>query len=410
MFNLLSNALKHTPAGKKIDVIISNIAKDNTLSLQIKDEGRGMSKDILNKLFTRFASFNLDKNKPSTGIGLSIVKEVVDKHHANITVSSEVDKGSCFTIKFLTGVQHFENDDNITYIYNDPKQEHPITPSDDDIKTDSEEEIISHDAKSAQRQTILIVEDDTDLRQFIKTILEPYYEVLEASNGKEGCESAAIHLPEFILSDIMMPEMDGVEFLKQIRNNPETSHIPFILLTAKTDIESKLSGLDYGADDYITKPFSVKYLRARIENIIEQRKRLYEFYSIGKQLPTPPQTKPETEHQITQQDELFIKKVKDIIEKNIDNSDFLVDNLVAELATSRTVFFKKLKSLTGLAPIEFIRDIKIKYAAQLIESQQYTIKEVSFMIGISDTKYFTQCFKKVFNMTPSEYKNIRKDS
>lgn len=256
----------------------------------------------------------------------------------------------------------------------------------------------------------MIVEDDSDLRQFIRTILEPHYDTLEASNGKEGYSMATANLPEFILSDIMMPEMDGVELLQHIRKNPETSHIPLILLTAKTDIESKLAGLDYGADDYITKPFSVKYLRARIDNIIEQRKRLYEFYSIGKQTSTSPQEKPETEHQITQQDEVFIRKVKEIIEKNIDNSDFLVDNLVTELATSRTVFFKKLKSLTGLAPIEFIRDIKIKYAAQLIESQQYTIKEVSFMIGISDTKYFTQCFKKIFNMTPSEYKNTKKDS
>lgn len=407
VFNLLSNALKHTPDGKRIDVIISNVAKDNTISLQVKDEGRGMSKDILNKLFTRFASFNLDKNKPSTGIGLSIVKEVVDKHHASITVSSEVNKGSCFTIKFLTGVQHFENDDNITYIYNEPEQEQIFTPTDIDTKSDDNENNVIRE-ESAQRQSILIVEDDTDLRQFIKTILEPHYDVLEASNGKEGYECAIANIPEFILSDIMMPEIDGVELLKQIRSNPETSHIPLILLTAKTDIESKLSGLDYGADDYITKPFSVKYLRARIDNIIEQRKRLYEFYSIGKQLLASTPIKQETSHQITQQDELFIKKVKDIVERNIDNSDFLVDNLVAELATSRTVFFKKLKSLTGLAPIEFIRDIKIKYAARLIESQQYTIKEVSFMIGISDTKYFTQCFKKVFNMTPSEYKNIKK--
>lgn len=409
MFNLLSNALKHTPAGKSIDVIISDIAKDNTLSLQVKDEGRGMTKEILNKLFTRFASFNLDKSKPSTGIGLNIVKEVVDKHHATISVSSEVDKGSSFTIKFLTGVQHFENDDNVTYTYNESEKE--LTPISSDVNLDkNNNKVIDLVEEASQRETVLIVEDDTDLRQFIRTILEPHYDILEASNGKEGYEIATTNLPDFILSDIMMPEMDGVELLQHIRGNLETSHIPLILLTAKTDIESKLSGLDYGADDYITKPFSVKYLRARIDNIIEQRKRLYEFYSIGKSSPVLPQEKLQTQHQITQQDELFIKKVKEITEKNIDNSDFLIDNLVAELAMSRTVFFKKLKSLTGLAPVEFIRDIKIKYAARLIESQQYTIKEVSFMIGISDTKYFTQCFKKIFNMTPSEYKNIKKGS
>lgn len=408
IFNLLSNALKHTPSGKNINVVISYVPKDNTVLLQVKDEGRGMSKEILSKLFTRFASFNLDKNKPSTGIGLSIVKEVVDKHHANISVSSEIDKGSCFTIKFLTGVQHFENDDNIIYVYNEPETEQKSTIT-SNIEVNNNEDILTTEP-SKERESILIVEDDSDLRQFIRTILEPYYDIIEASDGKEGYNIAISELPEFILSDIMMPEMDGVELLQHIRNNSETSHIPFILLTAKTDIETKLSGLNYGADDYITKPFSVKYLRARIDNIIEQRKRLYESYSIGKQPLIPPLNKEEIEHQITHQDELFILKVKEIIEKNIDNSDFLVDNLVAELATSRTVFFKKLKSLTGLAPIEFIRDVRIKYAAQLIESQQYTIKEVSFMIGISDTKYFTQCFKKIFNMTPSEYKNIKKGS
>ena len=236
--------------------------------------------------------------------------------------------------------------------------------------------------------------------------------MLEAENGKAGYDSALKNMPDFILSDIMMPEMDGVEFLQEIRKNDKTSHIPFILLTAKTDLESKVDSLEYGADDYITKPFSVKYLRARINNIIRQRKRLYETFSTEKQNAVQlieiiePET---TEPKITPKDEQFIRKIKEEVEKNIDNSDFIVDDLAASVAMSRTVFFKKLKSLTGLAPIEFIRDIKIKHAAKLIASQQYTIKEVSFMIGIADTKYFTQCFKNVYNMTPSEYKNKMKD-
>ncbi|NDV77975.1 two-component regulator propeller domain-containing protein [Dysgonomonas sp. 511] len=258
---------------------------------------------------------------------------------------------------------------------------------------------------------LMLVEDDTDLRGFIVTILDPYYKVLQATNGKEGYEVALKDMPDFILSDIMMPEVDGVELLKKIRSTDATSHIPFILLTAKTDLETKVGGLDYGADDYMTKPFSVKYLRARIENIIRQRKNLYEKYTSGKTKinATPSSAKEESaELQITPQDELFIRKIKEEIERNIDNSDYVVDDLASAMAMSRTVFFKKLKSLTGLAPIEFIRDIKMKYAATLIASQQYTIKEVSFMIGISDTKYFTQCFKNVYGMTPSEYKNQTK--
>ncbi len=379
-----------------------------------------MSKEVLNKLFTRFASFNKDKSKPSTGIGLSIVKEVAEKHHAKIAVDSEVNKGSSFTILFPTGIEHFKDDENVNFVYTDTIKESEEeagnlhkTSQETEGKQISVEEITEEKDK---KETILVVEDDNDLRGFITTILEPYYNVLEAENGRTGYEFALKYMPDFILSDIMMPEMNGVEFLQEIRKNDKTSHIPFILLTAKTDLESKVDGLDYGADDYITKPFSVKYLRARIDNIIRQRKRLYESFSTEKQNAIVPIETIETDTETTElkitppQDEAFIRKIKEEVEKNIDNSDFVVDNLAAAVAMSRTVFFKKLKSLTGFAPIEFIRDIKIKHAAKLIATQQYTIKEVSFMIGIADTKYFTQCFKAVYNMTPSEYKNLQNRS
>lgn len=411
VFNLLSNAFKYTSVDKTIEVAVISNKKDNTVAIRVSDEGNGMSKDILNKLFTRFASFNKDKSKPSTGIGLSIVKEVADKHHAKITVDSEENKGSIFTVIFPMGIDHFKDDDNVTFTYSDTSKEaeteKAVPGSSGDPQPEYQEEV----RESTQRETILVVEDDSDLRRFIVTILEPYYNVLDAPDGKKGYETAIKNVPDFILSDIMMPEIDGVELLQKIRQTPETSHIPFILLTAKTDLDSKLGGLEYGADDYITKPFSVKYLRARIENIIRRRKHLYETFTVDKAKQPVAKTiqNQEDELKITPQDELFIKKIKDEIEANIDNSDFVVDNLASSVAMSRTVFFKKLKSLTGFAPIEFIRDIKIKHAAKLIETQQYSIKEVSYMVGISDTKYFTQCFKNVYGMTPSEYKNSRKE-
>lgn len=405
VFNLLSNALKFTPEGKAIEVNI--LKRDNNIVLQVKDEGKGMSKEILNKLFTRFNSFNTDKSKPSTGIGLSIVKEVADKHHAKIQVESDENKGSCFSITFTQGKDHLKYDKNIVFI--DSAQlansvEYDETEQQDSIDENNIAEQVTN--KTVHEDTILITEDDPDLRNFIKGILQPFYNVLEATNGKEGYEIASKEIPDFILSDIMMPEMDGVELLQNIRKNPETSHIPFILLTAKTGLESKLEGMEYGADDYMTKPFSVKYLKARINNIISQRKSLYDHYTSQQIIePDTGLADSSNESKITNQDELFLLKIKEEIEKNIDNSDFLVENLVSAMAMSRTVFFKKLKSLTGMAPVEFIRDIKIKYAAQLLATQQYTIKETSFMIGISDTKYFTQCFKKIIGMTPSEYKN-----
>lgn len=408
VFNLLSNAFKYTSVDKSIEVAV--FRKDNAIAVQVKDEGRGMNKEVMSKLFTRFASFNKDKSKPSTGIGLSIVKEVADKHHAKIVVDSEPDVGSSFTVLFPMGIDHFRNDEGVAFIYSDNiKESEPekteATVTEAEPKPEEKENV----RNKSQRETILVVEDDSDLRRFIVTILEPYYNVLDAANGKAGYDVALRDLPDFILSDIMMPELDGVGLLQKIRSTAETSHIPFILLTAKTDMDTKLDGLDCGADDYITKPFSVKYLRARIENIIQQRKRLYDVYTLGKQAVKEPVKKQEENEapaiRINPQDELFIRKIKEEIEKNIDNSEFVVDNLATAVAMSRTVFFKKLKSLTGLSPIEFIRDIKIKHAARLIETQEYSIKEVSYMVGISDTKYFTQCFKNVYGMTPSEYKN-----
>ncbi|NDV95903.1 response regulator [Dysgonomonas sp. 521] len=411
VFNLLSNAFKYTFVEKTIEVNVKKNIKDRTVSIEVKDEGSGMNKEVLNKLFTRFASFNRDKSKPSTGIGLSIVKEVADKHHAKISVDSEINEGSTFIVSFPIGIEQFKNDENVTFVYSDTAKEETGTIK-PDMAEDSAPGNTEKQAKEEKQDqsTILIVEDDPDLRRFIVTILEPHYNVLDAENGKLGYEIAAKSIPDFILSDIMMPEMDGVELLQKIRSNNDTSHIPFILLTAKTDMESKLDSLEYGADDYITKPFSVKYLKARIDNIIRQRKRLYVTYTDAPRqiLAEPPaerEASAASELKITPQDEQFIKKIKEEVEKNIDNSDFIVDDLAAAMAMSRTVFFKKLKSLTGLAPIEFIRDIKIRYAAKLIETQKYTIKEVSFMIGISDTKYFTQCFKSTYGMTPSEYKN-----
>ncbi|SHG03409.1 Signal transduction histidine kinase [Dysgonomonas macrotermitis] len=416
-FNLLSNSFKYTPSGRTIEVNI--FKKDKYIALQVTDQGKGMTKDVLNKLFTRFASFNPDKSKPSTGIGLSIVKEVADRHYAKIQVESTPNEGSSFTVLFPLGVEHFDDSVNIVHL---TETVQPIpTEKKDNITGDQTETPETEETsidKEEQKAVILVVEDDDDLRHFISTILLPYYDVLEASNGKEGYELAVTNIPDFILSDLMMPEMDGVQFLQEIRNNCETSHIPFILLTAKTDMESRLSGLDFGADDYITKPFSVKYLRARINNIVQQRKRLFDTYTLqsGSTIvapeltPSDEQAIDQEEQQITGHDNLFLQKVEEIIESNIDNSDFLIEDLVSAMAMSRTVFFKKLKSLTGYSPIEFVRNIKIKHAAKLItNNNEYTIKEISFMIGISDTKYFTQCFKKIFGTTPSEYRNQHRE-
>lgn len=398
LFNLLSNAIKYTPRGKSIYVDIDS--KDNLVILSVTDEGAGMTKEIQGKAFTRFASFNKDKSKPSTGIGLSIVKEVADKHKAKIQINSEAGKGTSLSISFNKGIHHFDSSTLLAEHTEEVSEtkEPPIAGS---------ESLAQEKKKERKQQSILVVEDDADLRSFIKSSLSEFYQIYEAENGKEAYEIASAKYPDFIISDVMMPEINGFELLQMIRKNRETSHVPFILLTAKTDIESKLLGLEYGADDYLPKPFSVKYLHARIENIMLIRHNLFRLYQSGEvaSIKSQPNTEAESgERLITPQDEEFIAKVKAFVIQNIDNSNFIVEDVATEMCMSRTVFFKKLKSLTGLAPIELIREIKIRHAAEMIAKESYSIKEVAFQIGFSDTKYFTQCFKQIFGCTPSEFR------
>lgn len=406
IFNLISNSVKHTDSGKKIEINL--FKKDKMVVLQVKDEGEGMTKEVLNKLFTRFTSYSKDRSKPSTGIGLSIVKEIVDKHHAKVVVESNLNKGTCFTIFFQTGIEHFRNDKNVEII----QSEETVNSSENQINLHpGNNEPDQANDKTDHRLSVLIVEDDLDLRNFIKSVLTPYYQVFEAGNGREGYDQTVKHMPDFILSDIMMPEMDGIEFLQKVKSNHEFSHIPFILLTAKTSINDELEGITLGADDYITKPFNVKLLIAKIENILRLRKQYADYLSTNEVAVKPEAKEKELTEgpKMTEQDELFIKSLKDFVVDNLDNSDFTIDDLVNNTNFSRRVFFNKVKSLTGLAPVEFVREIRIKRAAQLIKTQEYRIKEVTYMVGFSDVRYFIQCFKDMYGMTPSQYKDMFKN-
>ena len=394
VFNLISNSVKYTDVGGKIEVNI--LKKDKGIALQVKDEGIGMDKETTNKLFTRFASFNTDKSKPSTGIGLSIVKEIADKHHAKIAVESSLGKGSCFTVVFQPGLEQYSEDKDIEIITEE------VTKSKDNTNSIVETEINPKKIEN-DRLTLLVVEDDSDLRGFIKTVLLPYYNVLEADNGNSGYLIAAEHFPDFIISDVMMPELDGIEFLQKIRRNHETSHIPVILLTAKTNIEDRLEGINTGADDYITKPFNVILLKAKIDSIMKQRQRFFNFIKHKTPKNIILKDDENEEYKITSLDEEFLSTIQTEVELNLDNSDFTIDDLVAKTNISRRVFFNKLKSLTGLAPVEFVRDIRMEQAGALLKTQQYMVKEVVYLVGFSDVRYFRQCFKEKYGMTPIEY-------
>ncbi len=388
LYNILSNAFKFTPAGKKIKVVISQ--KPNFAIVQVSDEGVGIPSDKRSILFERFTSQNEIKNYSSvssTGIGLNLVKELVDMHKGYIEVNSELNKGTTFSIMFRLGKEHFGNEvDFISYSQLSPLRDEP------------KQRIGTSDTQQTKEQTLLIVEDNQDMREFLSKMFQNDFQIKVAHDGKEGLEITKEVVPDIIISDLMMPNMDGLELTEKIKEDPNINHIPVILLTAKSNIESRLDAMRYGADDYITKPFSSEYLKARVENILKQRSQLQENYRKTLLSLQPKEVKTQSPNDI------FIAKLMDFMERNMDNNDLIVEDMVSEMALGRTVFFNKLKSLTGLSPVEFIREVRIKRAAQLLKSGTYNITEITYMVGMNDSRYFSKCFKAVYGMTPTEYK------
>ena len=267
----------------------------------------------------------------------------------------------------------------------------------------------------SEKETILIVEDNQELRFFIKTIFIQFFNVIEAENGNIGLEKSKKYMPDIIISDVMMPQKNGIEMTQELREEIATSHIPIVLLTAKSTIESKIEGMKLGADDYITKPFSAAYLKARIFNLLEQRKKLQVLYCASLlPLATEQQATEQTEKSslpsLSPNDQKFMDKVMKAIEKHLDNGDLMVEDIASEVNMSRSVFFKKLKTLTGLSPVEFLREIRMKRAAQLIETEEYSMAQIAYMVGLNDSHYFSKCFKQQYGITPTEYKESRKQT
>lgn len=399
IYNLLSNAFKFSQSDNTIEVIISEYS--NHVIISIKDQGVGISKDKLKLLFERFESFasNNSAFQASTGIGLSLTKELVELHHAKIDVESESGKGSAFRLVFKKGFDHYNG--NGDFMLKDINQSKDVDEiSQKNITKDTDPELISYQSNN-ELLKILIVEDNKELRTFLKSVLSINYDVLEAENGKQALEIALSYLPDIIISDIMMPDMDGLELTKAIKNDINISHIPMILLTAKTDIESKLEALEYGVDDYITKPFSSTYLEARIDNILKLRIQLQKYFRSSLTSGVISMSKPN----VTKQDDIFIQKTMKFIEDNYANPDMNIDDIAMNSGLSRSSFFKKLKAITGLAPVDFIKEFRVQRAMQLLEAGETNISQISYMVGMDDPRYFSKCFKQKYGMNPREYKN-----
>ena len=378
------------------------------------DEGIGIEPTKLRTLFQRFETLaQQNMLQPSSGIGLSLVKEMVDMHHGTIKVTSEPEAGSRFIVTLPLQKEVFEQDSQVEFILNDSQS--PTTHPDSSLQTEKRAE--AEDKEDMENNTapdtltILVVEDNEELKAFLKNILYENYTVITASNGKEGLQHAVDNIPDLIISDVMMPVMDGLEMIRQIKENNNICHIPIIVLSAKASLDDRIAGLEQGIDDYITKPFSATYLKTRIASLLRQRKSLQEIYMAklteGKEIAVAEALTP-SQPQITPYDEQFMQKVMEFIEEQMDNAELTIDEFAEHLMLSRTIFYRKLKSIIGLTPVDFIREVRIKRAAQLIDSGEYNFSQVAYMTGFNDPKYFSKCFKKVVGITPSEYKEKNK--
>lgn len=384
--NLLSNAFKFSPKAGRVEVrvIAGEREKSVELTIEIKNTSF-ISPDTLDKIFELFfqGENTLAQGVPGTGLGLSLVKELVKLHGGDVHVTSTSGEGTVFTVTLS-----FEKSDMPATVHATEKTETIVFAEEPSGNKPTE----TDDTK----ETILIVEDNQDVRNLIRQGLQAHYNILEASTGKEGVDIACNQNIDLVVSDVMMPVMNGIELCHLLKNDELTSHIPIILLTARADHESKLEGLRTGADDYVVKPFNMQELQARIVNLTEQRKKLIRKYN--QHIVVQPH-----EITVTPLDERFIQKAIQVVEENLDNADLSVDKMSEVLGMSRTNLHRKLKSVTGLATGEFIQDFRLRRAAQLIEKKADTISQIAYQVGFNDQSYFTKCFKKKFGKTPSEF-------
>ena len=400
-FNLLSNAFKFTPPGGKISLLISE--SEDYLEVRVKDNGVGISPELEDQIFKRFyeKSSLTHSNIKSTGIGLAISKQMVELHHGKIFVEASSDhneektKGATFVVQLLKGRSHFADADIFTD-YSDPDETADYEPMLSLPVALPLPEVGTPATPPAEAPLLLIVEDNPEVRNYIVQVFAEQYRLVTAENGLEGLAMARKHLPDLVISDVMMPEMDGITFCGKLKTDLEISHIPVILLTARTASLFKIEGLRIGADDYITKPFHPEELALRVRNTIQSRQEARDKFA--RVLNFDPK-----EISITSADEHFLETALQTVEQHIGNYDFNVIQFASELAVSRPLLFTKLKALTGQTPNNFIKTIRLKRAAQLLKTQKLNVSEVAYQVGFKDPKYFRKCFREKFDEVPSAF-------
>lgn len=415
LFNLISNAIKFTKNNGKVTVNIIENTQNQQLQIQVIDTGIGISEKEQPHIFDRFYQVDGSNTREheGTGIGLALSKELAKVMNGSLTFNSKFGKGSTFEV-FIPIVQTSTTADleiqSKTYISQIVERiETPIFHQDTpQLDTRNTQPVVNPDATNIA----LIIEDNEELREFIKSSIEPQYQIIEAKNGQEGLELALKHIPNIIISDVMMPIMDGFELCKQVKTDVKTAHIPVILLTAKTAMDSVLKGLQYKADAYIRKPFNLEELLLRMKNLIEIRVLLQQkfartleltSFSTAPTIHTQPQVKPVFEDtNLSTFDQRFLIDLSNIVEQNLDNERFTIEYLAKAVTMSRSQLYRKIKALVNQSPSEFIRNIRLKAAKQLLEQRKGNITEVTFMVGFSSPNYFSTKFKEKYGVKPSE--------
>lgn len=394
IFNLLSNAFKFTPQGGSVTVHVQPEGEER-LVVSVQDSGIGISKEQQEHIFERFYQVRDGKRntKVGTGIGLHLAKMMAELHHGSLQVESEPEKGSLFIVNLPLNKATYNADE-----FGVGNEESPVTMFQPSVPvfTAEKNEAKAEKTNKKGKWTALIVEDDTDILHYIESELSPYYQVYTAINGKEGLTKALQYLPDIIVSDIVMPEMDGLTLCKLIKTNEETCHIPVILLTAKTSIEQRIEGLETGADSYIPKPFNIKHLQMRIEKLIQLRETLKQKYSGELDVV-------EDDIKVVTSDEKLINKLNEKLKEQITNPDLNVDSISKELGISRVHLNRRLKAITNDSPGNYIRNYRLKHAAWLLLNKNMTIAEITYAVGFSSQVHFSAIFKKHYGMSPTEY-------
>ncbi|MCF8345692.1 MAG: response regulator [Bacteroidales bacterium] len=403
--NLLSNAFKHTPQKGSIQIEVST--HETAVRIDISDTGKGIPPENIPHIFDRFyqADEHYSHEQEGSGIGLALTKELIELHYGKVSVKSAEGKGTTFNITLPLGKEHLKDEEVDSESTEPAHVKTGIKPVIAEPIEYTTTEIRSFpDLENDARPILLIVEDNADLRIYIRNYLDETYQVVEATNGKDGLKQAIMHIPDLIISDIMMPEMNGYELCKNLKKDERTSHIPVILLTARASMDSKIEGLEMGADDFITKPFDKEELQVRIKNLIQQRKRLKDIIlrNIGS-------VRNLSASGVSSVDQTFLKKAVEVVGKSISDSEFSVEMFAKEMSMSRVQLHRKLTALLEKPASDFIRTIRLNKAAQLLTKKTGNIAEIAYDVGFTNPSHFSKCFREQFGKLPSEFTSIDPD-